>query len=79
MTTTPDTAPPASAPETDPRIGQLLDLVQGLINGYGALAMTFAKNIPSPEIRRELMDQAQRDVEDARRRYTDIVISRRLG
>ncbi|MFI9331922.1 hypothetical protein ACIGZJ_30825 [Kitasatospora sp. NPDC052868] len=59
----------------DPRIGPLLDLVQGVLAGYGELATTFAENVPDPEARQRLLRHTQNLIIDARTRYSAIAIA----
>lgn len=62
-----------SAPvPADPRIGQLMDLAQGLLAGYADLATGLAMHIPDPGLRRRLTAEAEKTLEVARGRYSAI-------
>jgi len=63
----------AATTPTDPRIGQLMDLAQGLLAGYAELATTIAAHIPDPHTRSRLLADAEKTVAVARGRYCDIV------
>ncbi|MDX3839534.1 hypothetical protein [Streptomyces europaeiscabiei] len=60
-------------PDTDPRIGALMDLTQGLILKYTELASNVAAHLPD-EARAELIEHTQTLVEEARARYEDIAL-----
>lgn len=57
--------------DTDPRIGALLNLTQGLIVKYGELASNVAEHLPE-QVRAELIDHTQTLLQEARDRYAEI-------
>lgn len=65
----------SEARTTDPRVGPLLDLVQGVLAGYGELAATFAENIPDPDTRQRLLRHTQNTLDEARARYSTIAVT----
>ena len=67
-----------SATEADPRVGQLMDLVQGLLAGYADLATNLANRIPDPASRSQFSTEAQRTIATARTRYMGIVTGEKL-
>jgi hypothetical protein len=54
-------------PETDPRIGALMDLTQGLILKYTELASNVAAHLPD-QVKAELIEHTQTLVQEARDR-----------
>ncbi|NEB70292.1 hypothetical protein G3I39_25025 [Streptomyces fulvissimus] len=56
---------------TDPRVGALLELTQGLLTRYTELASSVAGQLPGP-VRAELVDHVQTVAQEARDRYAEI-------
>lgn len=59
--------------DTDPRIGALMDLTQGLILKYAELASNVAAHLPE-DVRAELIEHTQTLIQEARDRYEEIAL-----
>ncbi|MFJ9101262.1 hypothetical protein ACIRJM_22675 [Streptomyces sp. NPDC102405] len=59
--------------DTDPRIGALMELTQGLILKYTELASNLAAHLPD-EVKAELVEHTQTLVQEARERYEEIAL-----
>jgi hypothetical protein len=59
---------------TDPRIGQLENLVQGLLTEIGDVATAMAVHIPSAVVRDQLLRDVEKRVGTARGRATAIAL-----
>ncbi|MEU0787587.1 hypothetical protein ABZ341_39355 [Streptomyces sp. NPDC006173] len=57
--------------DSDPRIGALMDLTQGLILKYTELASNVAAHLPA-DVKAELVEHTQALVQEARDRYAEI-------